>query len=420
MGSFYQVTRTPSGGYWVNEGDALDGIATEGVALAGAAVGLAVFGTFRAVGKFRHDRAWSAIERALAARDWPLLEKLASSFVRSHPDEQGGYGALGQAMLELKRPPSDVVAMTNQWLAHGGPASEISGMRALSYLDAQQMTSLLREANVLVNFDHEFKVLGHMMRAKALMWLGDLSEAMANAVTAVSLMPERMPYEVRGDVRWAMGDLAGAVEDFSRSLRLADDPLELLEKRASVRQAQGDAAGAAEDARQASELREKERAEAQARASALQAALSAGWTAQPAQTYGISCPNCGYARTPPGKTNCYNCGRPLSAVLAPGELSAKAQNSAQAIDGPTAATSVACPNCGYARTPPGKANCFNCGRSLSVAPVPGESSEKAPNSAQAIDVPTAATSVACPNCGYARTPPGKANCFNCGRRLITS
>jgi tetratricopeptide (TPR) repeat protein len=306
------------------------------------------------------------------------LEKLATSFVRSHPDEQGGYVALGQAMLELKRPPSDVVAMTSQWLVHGGPAGEISGMRALSYLDAQQMTNLLREANALVTFDHEHKVLGHMMRAKALMWLGDMSEAMANATAAVSLMPERMPYEVRGDVRWAMGDLAGAVEDFSRSLRLADDPLELLEKRASVRQAQGDAAGAEEDAGQASELRQKKRAEAQARAAALQAAQSAGWTAQPAgwtaqlagwtakpaQASGISCPNCGYARTPSGKTNCYKCGRPLSAEPAPGVISAATPGHAQAIDGPSAAPNVACPNCGYTRTPPGKTNCYNCGRRL--------------------------------------------------------
>ena len=355
MGSYYQVTRTPSGGYWVNEGDAFDGVATEGVALAGA------------VGKFRHDRAWSAIERAEGAQDWQLLEKLAGSFVRSHPDEQGGYGALGQAMLELKRPPSDVVAMTNQWLAHGGPAGEVSGMRALSYLDAQQMTNLLREANSLVNFDHEYKVLGHMMRAKALMWLGDMSEAMANATAAVSLMPERMPYEVRGDVRWAMGDLAGAVEDLSRSLRLADDPVELLEKRASVRQALGDAAGAEEDARQASELREQKRAEAHARAAALQAAQSAGWTAQPAQASGISCPNCGYARTPPGKTNCYHCSRPLPAAPATGAPSPAAPGLTQPIAGSPAALSEACPNCGYTRTPPGKTNCFICGRRLTAS-----------------------------------------------------
>ena len=372
MGSYYQVSRTPSGGYWVNEGDAFDGLATEGVALAGAAVGLAVFGTFRAVGKFRHDRAWSAIERALEAQDWLLLEKLAGGFVRSHPDEQGGYGALGQAMLELKRPPTDVVTMTNQWLAHGGPASEISGMRALSYLDAQQMTNLLREANSLVNFDHEYKVLGHMMRAKALMWLGDMDEAMSNAMAAVSLMPERMPYEVRGDVRWAMGDLAGAVEDFSRSLRLADDPIELLEKRASVRHSQGDVAGAEEDARQASGLREQRKAEAQARIAARQAAQSAGWPAQSAgwpaqqaQVLGIPCPNCGYTRTPPGKTNCYNCSRPLSAPPAQVGLAAAVPGLAQTDARPAAAAfGVACPNCGYTRTPPGKTNCYNCSRRL--------------------------------------------------------
>jgi tetratricopeptide (TPR) repeat protein len=365
VGSYYQVTRTPGGGYWVNEGDAFDGIATEGAALAGAAIGLAVFGTFRAVGKFRHDRAWAAIERAEQAQDWPLLERLAGGFVRSHPEELSGYGALAQAMLELKRPPADVVAMTNQWLSRGGSAGEISGVRALSYLDAQQMANLLREANSLVNFNNEYKVLGHMMRARALMWLGDLSEAMVNATTAVSLMPERMPYEVRGDVRWASGDLAGAIEDFGRSIRLSDDPIELLEKRASVKHAQGDDAGAEEDAHQASELIEQRRAAAEAKAAAIQAIPSGGWMPEQARPSGIACLNCGYDRTPAGKASCFNCGRPLPGTPSQDAVSVtQPQGVAEATAPQQADSTPACPNCGYTRTPTGKASCFNCGRRL--------------------------------------------------------
>ena len=70
------------------------------------------------------------------------------------------------------------------------------------------------------------------------------------------------------------------------------------------------------------------------------------------------CQNCGYSRTPPGKTVCYNCGRPL----APGSPDQRIDNP-QGDANPLAAA-VACQNCGYSRTPPGKTVCYNCGRRI--------------------------------------------------------
>ncbi len=96
-----------------------------------------------------------------------------------------------------------------------------------------------------------------------------------------------------------------------------------------------------------------------------------GQSAAPGTPAPVACPNCGYARTPPGKSRCYNCGQPLyGQVPAPGPgvtpPAAQQQTRAAPTPGPAA---VKCPHCGYARTPPGKPRCYNCGQPLFAQPV---------------------------------------------------
>ena len=146
-----------------------------------------------------------------------------------------------------------------------------------------------------------------------------------------------------------------------------------------------------------------------------------------------ACPNCGYAKTPPGKRSCYNCGRPLpvegeTPVAGPQVAPAAsppqwASQPAQPVQAEPVPTAGACPNCGYSKTPPGKRSCYNCGRPL---PVEGETLVAGPQVAPAASpvaspTPSASqpspTAGACPNCGYAKTPPGKRSCYKCGRPL---
>ena len=78
---------------------------------------------------------------------------------------------------------------------------------------------------------------GYGFRARALLWLGDLDQALSDADTFASLEPGEA-YAVRGDVFWARGDLQRAESDYRLCLRLRPDDPKISSKLASVHEAQ--------------------------------------------------------------------------------------------------------------------------------------------------------------------------------------
>jgi tetratricopeptide (TPR) repeat protein len=347
----YRVTQTPGGGYWVSDSDTV-GVAMDSAAgMAGYAIGSAWNAASRAGSRLKLRVAQSLMDqigKAAEAEDWPQAYKLVRSFVRAHPTQPAGWEALCDVTGGYSALPSKErleVAKTVE--AHGVPKQDVVGLRVRIYFDCQDMRNLLREANTLITFEGEYRVVGFVGRARALLWLGDLDQALSDASACVSLMPSVGAYELRADVQWARKDLAKAVNDYSLALRLDPNYAEVLEKRASVYEEQGNTEAAEADQAAAVEVRRQVR-EADARP-----VLAPGECV------------CGYAKTPAGKPNCYRCGRPLQ--TAAGVVAAAAgKNEAPKPGSATEDQRLpnGCANCGYNKTPAGKHSCYRCGRPL--------------------------------------------------------
>jgi hypothetical protein len=129
-------------------------------------------------------------------------------------------------------------------------------LRGFVYRDTKDMANLLGQANLLAaETDPVARATGLRLRAEALLWLGDLSQALADANAAVQLAPKSSTYEARADVLWASGDLGGATTDYSRASLLRPKSADVLEKRASVYEALGNGELAKADRRSARLLR---------------------------------------------------------------------------------------------------------------------------------------------------------------------
>jgi tetratricopeptide (TPR) repeat protein len=257
----YRVVKTPGGGYWVSETDAAGLVAGAVGSAAGMAIGGALGAAVRAASQFnyrRAEQAMAAIQRAANAEEWALAYELAKQYVRHYPNEKVGYEALTDAAQNVDAlPPRERLEVARLVETQGIPRQDVAALRALAYLESKDMANLLGEGNFLVTCEGDHKILGHGARAKALLWLGDLDQALTETDAAVSMMPSSMTYGLRANVRWARGDLEKAAADFGLALRL--DPLdpELLEKRASVFEALARPEAAEADRRAASALRRR-------------------------------------------------------------------------------------------------------------------------------------------------------------------
>jgi hypothetical protein len=145
-----------------------------------------------------------------------------------------------------------------------------------------------------------------------------------------------------------------------------------------------------------------------------------------------TCPNCGYAKTPPGKPRCYNCNKPLPGFATPpAQAMAPGLGSAAPI-APTAPVPTQTPPPPWASAPtsaPAPTHTPPPPWASAPAQAPGPTQTPPPPWASApapapapTQTPTpfpgvSAPPVACPKCGYAKTPPGKSRCYNCGASL---
>jgi hypothetical protein len=124
-----------------------------------------------------------------------------------------------------------------------------------------------------------------------------------------------------------------------------------------------------------------------------------------------TCPNCGYTKTPPGKPRCYNCNKllpsvaiPTAQAMAPGLGSAPAPAPAPTQTPPPPWASAPAPAPAQTQTPPPP---------WASAPAPAPAQTQTPPPFPGMSAPP----VACSKCGYAKTPPGKSRCYNCGASL---
>jgi tetratricopeptide (TPR) repeat protein len=251
----YRVDKTPGGGYWVTETDAAGLIVGAVGAVAGAAIGAALGAASGQVDFRKAEQAMAAIRSAADSEDWSLAYELAQKYVRHYPTFKAGYEALADAAMNLEGlPVPERLEVAKLAETHGVNRGLVLALRAMVYFDAKAMPDLLREANSLVTCEGEYKAVGHCWRAQALLWLGDLDQALADANVAASLMPSAGCYMIRADVSWATGDLAKAAADYSMAVRLEPNEPKPLRKRASVHEALGHIEAAEEDRRAALQL----------------------------------------------------------------------------------------------------------------------------------------------------------------------
>jgi tetratricopeptide (TPR) repeat protein len=262
MGS-YQVTKTPGGGYWVSETDGLGMAMNAAAGVAGMALGSALVAARNAASRVNYrksEQAWAAILNAQNTEDWPLAYELAKQFTRHYPKERAGYEALVVSAACIKAtelPSAERLDVARLGEVRGVDREMVASLRAKAYFASKDMVSLLRESNTLIGFNGEAKAIGYLTRSQALLWLGDLDQALSDANAAVSLMPECTSYAMRADVFWASGDLSRAVADYTRAFQIDSTDATYLERRASVYEAQGQLAAAESDRRAAMELRQR-------------------------------------------------------------------------------------------------------------------------------------------------------------------
>jgi tetratricopeptide (TPR) repeat protein len=276
----YQVVKTPGGGAWVRKTDAVEvgASAVAGTAVSGA---LAAAGfVARQMSYRKNDRAWAAVMKAQEAGDWPLELELAKEFARHYPQEQGGWASLFNASFYLQEQLPfaerlEVAKMLDEHLEAHGERGKGAVIRAIGYFFREDMPNLLREANFLVGLEGEDRWRGHYYRASAMMWLGDLDQALADANAALAIRPDDESYARRAEVFWARGDLARAAADYTASLRLDSAQPNRLEMRASVYEEQGDVASAEADRRAVSELQARKQLRKQLLAQAIMQAVVA-------------------------------------------------------------------------------------------------------------------------------------------------
>jgi tetratricopeptide (TPR) repeat protein len=238
---FYQVDRTPGGGYWVRRADGTDAVVEAGFRAGGAAVGalagLALAGISNSIRSYRerseaqlYSETAQSLRLAIDAQDWHRLSALGNEVIMLFETEPLGYEALAMALIGLGDPDGALEA-TERAEEHGGDA--VHFLRASAFLAKEDMTHAIRECSRLIE-DRDFRPDGFEMRAKAFLWIGDLEQALEDATQAISARPTADAYSLRGDIRWASGHLGEAISDFTRASKLDPDGEQILGKRAAV------------------------------------------------------------------------------------------------------------------------------------------------------------------------------------------
>jgi tetratricopeptide (TPR) repeat protein len=252
--SRYHVAKTTSGGYWVTD-DYSESVAVSAGVATGSALGEAIGQGLVGIGSLRRqwadrrraaelERAASEMDTAGDADDWSRVYLLATDLCRRQPDEALGHLALAAAACKLGRP-EEALRLAEQMASAEMAEPEILKLiRSQAYVAAGDTASLIREVRGLIDSrDPDLRQFALSARAHAMLWLGDLDQALRDADSAVSDNPTELAYELRGDVRWARGEVSKAEADYAFALRLAPNDEVIAAKKAAVAGASAGPAG---------------------------------------------------------------------------------------------------------------------------------------------------------------------------------
>lgn len=108
-------------------------------------------------------------------------------------------------------------------------------LRADIYDDADRPRNAIQEFTILAQSQiPELRQVSLLGRARILMQIGDLDQALKDANDAIGVLPDESAYTVRGHIYRRKDDLESCLQDYSRAVQLCPESPDFLENRAQV------------------------------------------------------------------------------------------------------------------------------------------------------------------------------------------
>jgi tetratricopeptide (TPR) repeat protein len=246
MADRYRLDRAVGGGYTVRRTDVVEDAFVGAAGIAGNLLGAGINGLVTASRNARDRRMQEAVDAMVSAADARQFDEfllLASEFVRRYPQQPLGLMLLAMALVENARC-DEAIAAADRAVQLGLGQSEAHTVRAQAYLRKGALGKAIQEYTALTR-DPETRGSGLLGRARALIQIGDLEQALDDASQAIAVSPDEFGYRLRADIYRAKGELDKAIDDYTRANRLDPTWAEVLERRAEAY----DLLGKAEEAR---------------------------------------------------------------------------------------------------------------------------------------------------------------------------
>jgi tetratricopeptide (TPR) repeat protein len=260
----YRVSPSSGGSYTARETDAVEGAALGAAGLFGSLIGASV----RAGAKMNQDRQDRRMAEALAAMDaagenddFDRLLSLATDFERRYPQNPSGAAYASMALSKLSRC-DEALAAVNRSAQLGLDQEEANVLRANIYFLKSDLGKAIKTFSTLTaaqSTDGRFH--GYFGRARALLQLGDLDQALRDINAAITICPDEQGYCIRGDIYVERKQPEQAIEAYTLADRLCPHWHGLLESRALAFEALGKAEEAERDRAACKAIKDQEDAD---------------------------------------------------------------------------------------------------------------------------------------------------------------
>jgi tetratricopeptide (TPR) repeat protein len=239
MSDRYRVNRTLGGGYSVRQTDFVEDAFVGAASVAGNVIGAGIGASISGISTLRRNSRERKLSKAVddmvdagEREDFASLLRMATEFSQKNREEPIGPALLSLALAGTGQFGEAHAAVQNA-VRLGLDPSEAIDLRINIHYRKGDTAGLLKEGSTLAqNRDRQWE--GYMLRARALMQIGDLDLALADANRAISLSPDELGYSLRGDIYRDRRQFAEAVEDYSRAIRLNPKNPDYFERRATV------------------------------------------------------------------------------------------------------------------------------------------------------------------------------------------
>jgi tetratricopeptide (TPR) repeat protein len=179
-------------------------------------------------------RAIARLEQAYESDDDGRFLALAEEFIRRYPQVPDGHATLGEALQRNGRY-AQAVASVEQAMSKGFDATHGHLILAAIHDDAGDTAKSLREYTLVAGSDDaEVRQFCLLNRARLLLRIDDVEQAVKDANAAIAILPDESAYAVRGHVHRRRGDLEAALRDYERAIQLSPGNPDLQDNRAQV------------------------------------------------------------------------------------------------------------------------------------------------------------------------------------------